>query len=192
MLLWFNLSFFRLDLKWLYQIQSIKNHFTSSLASASCAFSSHMAAYCNRTCGVHGHYVDQIKIVFENCLFSQPLCLSFIPQATASSRVQLREKVKLFRALPKQRGTPRPIFKPKLRWLSTKRCEKKKMKYDSAKKWFNLSHARASASFAESLRHIPLLFHFHYFFLKTSDVGFKKRMCSKNYFYFLLVNTKNI
>ena len=84
-----------------------------------------MAAYCNRTCGVHGHYVDQIKIVIENYLFSQPLCLSFIPQATASTRVQLREKVKLFRASQKLRGNPRPIFKPKLRGLSTMRCKKK-------------------------------------------------------------------
>ena len=188
MLLWSNSSFFQLDLKWLYQILSItdKNDFTSSLASASCAFSSHMAAYCNRTCGVHGHHVDQIKIVIENYLFSQPLRLSFIPQATASTRVQLREKVKLFKASPKLRGTPRPIFKPK---IVHKALQKEK---DIVWPYKEVIKPQSCQSFCV-FRWVPAAYSTFvspslFFFWKLLILDLKKNVF-KNYYYFPLVNT---
>ena len=190
MLLWSNFSFFQLDLKWLYLILLItKNAFTSSLASASCAFSSHMAAYCNRTCGVHGHYVEQIKKFIENSLFSQPLCLSFIPQATASTRVQLREKVKSFRASPKLRGTPRPIFKPKIAMAVHKALQKEKdvvwqckevIKPQSCQSFCVFHWVPAAYSTFVSLS--------LFFFWKLLILDLKKNVF-KNYYYFPLVNT---
>ena len=149
------------------------------MASASCAFSSHMAAYCNRTCGVHGHYVDQIKIVIENYLFSQPLCLSFIPQATASSRVQLREKVKLFRASPKLRGTP---FQ-----YSSQNCDGCPQSDVKRKGCSMTVHRSDRTSVMPELLRLslspcgifPFCFTFTVFFLKTSDIGFKKECDQK-------------